>query len=256
MNISGGTFTNNNWVAIGRRDNEGDENSSVGQVNMSGGTWIKNGGGNFIVGASGVGTMIQTGGLVDVQTGITWIGERWSSVGTLTISGTAEFRTTEFSLATSAGTSGELNLNGGTVKTRKIVGGPGPDTATFNGGQIIVTGNEANFISQLDTATIAEGGLKIDTNGFNIGIPQNLTGPGGIMKSGEGTMTLNGINSFEGDVSIEGGGLGAFAQFLDEELEEYPAGRNITLADDTSLTVTTEFFGDWLPVDGLTLAAC
>src|SRR5690606_33623945 len=78
-------------------------------------------------------------------------------------------------------------------------------------------------------------------------------GPGGIMKSGEGTMTLNGINSFEGDVSIEGGGLGAFAQFLDEELEEYPAGRNITLADDTSLTVTTEFFGDWLPVDGLTL---
>jgi hypothetical protein len=51
-------------VAVGR-------DGGTGSLDMSGGSITKTGGGNFIVGASGPGTMTQTGRLVDVQSGIT-----------------------------------------------------------------------------------------------------------------------------------------------------------------------------------------
>lgn len=251
LNIDAGSFSNNSWVAIGRRDNEADANSAVGVVNMSGGTWTKTGGGNFIIGASGTGTFNHTGGLVDVQGGITWIGERWGSVGTLTISGGAEFRSGTFSLGLAGDSSGELNLEGGTVRTQQITGGPGPDTVVFDGTQIVVTANQANFITNLNTATIEAGGLKVDTNGFNVGVPQILSGPGGIVKSGAGTLTLSAVNAFEGDVAVNGGGLATIAQFALEE-GQYPVGGNLSFADDTSMAVTVEFFGDKLPVENLT----
>ena len=71
-NLSAGSLTVNNWVAIGRGNGKG-------TVNMTGGTFFKAGNADarFIVGASGTGggTMNQSGGLTDVQAGISWTGE-------------------------------------------------------------------------------------------------------------------------------------------------------------------------------------
>ena len=162
--FSGGTITNTNWVAIGR-------DNGTGSFTMTGGTWVKNGGGNFIVGASGPGAMTQSAGLVDVQTGITWVGETNSCTGTLTISGTAEFRTSQFIAAVNGGTTGTINFNGGTVRTGQISGGNGNDTVNFGGSQIIATSHQPSFITGLNTANIT-GSLLVNSNGFNLTAPQ------------------------------------------------------------------------------------
>lgn len=203
LNLSGsGAITNSSWVAIGR-------STGTGLVNMSGGSWAKNGGGNYIIGASGSGTLAQSGGLVDVQTGITWLGEANGSVGTHTLSGSGEFRTSQYNLGVNGGATGNANLNGGTLRTGQILGGNGTANVVFNGTQIIATANQAAFISNLDSANIGNGGLKIDTQSFITGVAQNLaaSGTGGLTKTGTGVLSLTGTNTFSGNTAVNAGTL-------------------------------------------------
>ena len=200
-NLSGsGTVNVGNWVAVGR-------DNGTGTLNMTGGTITKTGGGNFIVGASGPGTMTQSGGLVDVQTGIMWIAEQNSATATTTLSGTGEIRASEVILGVAGGTTGNLNLNGGTLRTSRISGGAGTKNVTFDGTQIVVSAQPANFISDLTIAVINSGGLKVNTNGFNATVPQPMGGAGGVVKSGAGTLTLSGPNLFLGSNSVLAGKL-------------------------------------------------
>lgn len=199
-NLSGGSITVNNWVAIGR-------DGGTGNFTMTGGSITKNGGGNFIVGASGPGTMVMSAGLVDVATNITWIGETNNCTGTLTLSDTAEFRSSRVVLAPNGGTTGNLNLNGGVLKTSQITGGNGIENVSFNGAQIIATDFNENFISALDNATIDAGGLKIDSGAFNLSSPQVFAGAGGIVKTGAGKLTLSGTSSYTGPHTVSGGTL-------------------------------------------------
>jgi autotransporter-associated beta strand protein len=200
--MTAGTLNVSSWIAVGR-------SGGTGVVNMSGGTWNKTGAGNFIVGASGAGTLNQNGGLVDVQAGITWLGEVSGNTGTHNLSGNGEFRTSTYSIAPNAGATGNLNLNGGTLRTGQIVGGNGTANVVFNGTQIIATANQGTFISNLDTANVGNGGLKIDTQAFTVASAQNFvsTGTGGLTKSGSGILTLSGTNTFAGGVVLAGGTL-------------------------------------------------
>lgn len=214
VQISGGTINSGSWVVIGRKDGtEGVAAGGVGNVVMTAGTWNKTGTSNFIVGAHGNGTMTMSGGIVDVgadpaaNRGITWVGEQNNCTGTLTLSNTAEFRTKSFTMGVQAGTTGTLNLNGGTAKTTKIAGGAGTSVVNFNGTQIIATGAAADFVSGLGTATIGAGGLKVNSNGFGLTIPQSMDGSGGVIKSGVGTLILSGSNSFTGASQVNAGKL-------------------------------------------------
>jgi len=200
MVLSAGSVTVNNWVAVGR-------DGGTGSLDMSGGSITKTGGGNFIVGASGPGTMTQTGGLVDVQSGITWLAENNSAVATMTLSGTAEFRTSSLVIGVNGGTNGTLNLNGGTLKTGRIIGGPGAETVSFNGTRIVATSSQTTFLNALESATIDAGGLLVDTAGFNSIAPQVLGGAGGVTKSGLGTLSLLGANTYTGPTTVNAGKL-------------------------------------------------
>lgn len=224
LKISGsGEIVNNSWVAVGR------DGSTLGKVEQTGGKWTKTGAGtSFIVGANSVGVYLHSGGLMDVQAGDTWMGEK--STCTYTLSGTGEFRATYFQVARNATAVGNVNLNGGTLRVNQIAGGAGAENISFNGTQIVAKQNHANFIAGIDPAgaTIDSGGLLINSAGFTLNVPQGLDGTGGVVKSGAGKLTLSAIdNSYSGDNSVLGGELALNTGSL--------GAGNITLANSTAL---------------------
>ena len=234
LTFSAGSITSGNWVAVGR-------DSGTGTVNMTGGTWTKTGGGSFIIGASGPGTMTQNAGLVDVQNGDTWMAE--SNTCNYTLGGSGEFRATYFQVARNGSSIGNVYLNGGTLRVNEIVGGGGTEHVHFNGTQIIAKIDEPNFIAGMDSAAavIDSGGLKIDSAGHTLIVPQNLgvgTG-GGVVKSGAGKLTLSGTNTYTGGNTVNGGELVLKATST--------GGGPLTLANGTTLSVAAQSAGATLP---------
>ncbi|MCW1913164.1 autotransporter-associated beta strand repeat-containing protein [Luteolibacter sp. GHJ8] len=199
-NFSSGTINVNSWVAIGR-------DGGTGTFNMSGGTFTKGGAADqrFIVGATGPGTMTQGAGLVDITSSQMWVGE--NNAGTYTLNG-GEVRTpNDLTVAQNGSATGILNLNGGTLRTSKIVGGGGNATVRFNGTQIFGTSNQPNFLAGSDVAEIQAGGLLVNSNGFNLTAPQALSGTGNVTKSGTGTLALVGASTFTGTSTVSAGKL-------------------------------------------------
>lgn len=112
-----------------------------------------------------------------------------------------------------------LNLKaGGLIATKGVTTGPNPlgeTEANFDGGTLKAIQNGSNLIQNLTHAYIKAGGLIVDSNGFDINIPQSLehdpllggTADGGFTKTGLGTVTLGGINTFDGPTNINEGTL-------------------------------------------------
>ncbi len=132
---------------------------------------------------------------------------------------------------------GTLNLNGGALilkTTGAAIAGHANGNANvkFNGPTLIAGAGSANWITGLTEAAISDGGLRIDTNNFNITIPQNLghdsSGApvdGGLTKTWAGMLTLSGTNTYTGPTSVESGmlfltGTGAL-----------PSGSDLTIED-------------------------
>ena len=121
--------------------------------------------------------------------------------------------------------SGTLNLNGGTLITTWIRTRDSqsmPATINFNGGTLQAKSATTDFISNDGLATmnlyVKAGGAKIDTNTYDVKISLNLqTDPaiipptldGGVTKSGAGTLTLSGINTYTGTTTVNAGALAA-----------------------------------------------
>jgi autotransporter-associated beta strand protein len=243
FNMSGGTVNRTGgWTTFGR------DGSSQGHFNQSGGTM--NASGTTIVGLNGsTGTFTMTGGIYNAG-GEVWIGNQgngngtatvsagtfnvgsWLAVGrdnsngTLTISGTGEVNQgiadggTNFEMTNFNGPgTATVNLNGGSLSANRIVHSGNADatsTFNFNGGVLKPRVNEANFLGGLDQANVRNGGAKIDTNGFNIGIGQVLAHSaiggdtaidGGLTKLGAGILTLSAANTYTGATNIDAGTL-------------------------------------------------
>lgn len=250
LTVNGGTIANGAWTVIGR-------NGGSGTVNMTGGTWIKTGNpSQFIVSADGPGTMTQSGGLVDVQGGYTWVSE--GNNGTLTIKDSAEWRTDIMSVG--QGGTGVLNLDGGTLRTHRLTGARerndtgsdgGTGTINFNGTQIIATQSDDLFISdKVDNAIIGAGGLRVNSNGYDLVAREVLSGTGDVVKTGAGTLKLLAENTYAGTNTITGGGLVLFAGEFGNPTNSNPT----TLANGTSLGVerSPNFPGDQAVVSSIT----
>lgn len=108
---------------------------------------------------------------------------------------------------------GNLNLNGGTVTittTGAAIAGGSNATSNLNldGGVTLKAGaSSTNWIQNLDTAVINSGGATIHTNGNNIGFSQVFTGTGGLTKAGDGTLTINTTQQYNGATNVTGGTL-------------------------------------------------
>ncbi len=114
---------------------------------------------------------------------------------------------------------GTVNLDGGTITTKMIIG---PAAAggilDFNGGTLKPVQNRGSFLSGLAIADVKPGGAIVDTAGFDISIAPSLVHEtaagdppldGGLLKKGAGTLTLLGDNTYTGGTTVSAGTLAA-----------------------------------------------
>ena len=200
-NLSGGSLAATNNIFIGK------ELGASGTMTMTGGTMSTSD--KLQIGHNqATGVLTQSGGTVNVQNEV-YIGNEnsGSSVGTYTLSGTAALNVGNEVLVGRDNATGTLNLNGGTVTTKKVEGGTGSATVNFNGGILKARESQGAFITNLDVADVQSGGIHIDSNGFDLAISQVFTGTGGLTKSGAGRLTLSGSNAYAGASTVAAGSL-------------------------------------------------
>jgi autotransporter-associated beta strand protein len=126
--------------------------------------------------------------------------------------GTSTFfglRLTQFLATTGVG---EMNLSGGTLRLSGTVEkGWGNGTVNLSGGQIVSLLAGDVFAAEVPV-TLATGGVgdvafaqaaSTQTNS----LPGTLSGAGGLVQEGPGTLALNGGNAFSGSVTVKGGYL-------------------------------------------------
>ncbi len=213
--LNSGTLEVSNWIAVGRE-------GGTGVMNINGGIVRKTGNGSFTL--TGLGTVNQTAGLVDIQTGNLIVAEYNNATCTYTLGGTGEVRAAQTVIVQNneGGNNGTFNLNtGGVLKTGRFwkaspnAGSVG--SANFDGGTLVAIAHEPNFISGLSNAVILPGGLNIDSNGFAIGTPQNIDGgQGPLIKTGLGSLSLD-TDAFLGQIDVDQGSLavnGSISGFL------------------------------------------
>jgi T5SS/PEP-CTERM-associated repeat protein/autotransporter-associated beta strand protein len=147
-----------------------------------------------------------------VANGVLVVGE--SSPGSLTIANDAAVAANiGVILADTGNSSGTIFLNGtsgnrGVLETPGISGGVGSGgaTLTFNGGILMATADETDFITAI-TVNIASGGAFIDDGGFTVGISNPIGGSGGLTKQGNGTLILTASINYGGGTTISAGTL-------------------------------------------------
>jgi autotransporter-associated beta strand protein len=113
-----------------------------------------------------------------------------------------------------AGVNNTFNLNGGTLTIGQVITNNNSGTAAFNfnGGTLRAAAASTTFVDlggATQTANVLTGGAIIDSNGFNLTIPQALlsSGSGGLTKQGAGTLTLSATNTYTGPTLVTGGTL-------------------------------------------------
>lgn len=200
-NMSGGTFTSASWFVVGRNS------GSNGTLTMSGGKIDKTAAGSdFVVagGTSSTGTVLLSGGLIDATGVAASIGK--DGTGVLTVSASGEIRANTMIVGEMSTGTGTVNLNTGGIITVNAIngglGGVGTANLNFNGGTLKARQDNAAFVQNMDTASVLDGGVIVDTNGFNVsfdqGFSQGGSGIGVISKINTGTLTLAGSTDNSG----------------------------------------------------------
>jgi autotransporter-associated beta strand protein len=147
-----------------------------------------------------------------------------ASAGTLTLSGANTF-------------SGGLTVNAGTVAVNNA-NALGLAQATFAGATL-----QALSSLTLANAIEGDGAYTIDTNGNNLTLSGILSGGGAITKISNGTLTLNGANTFSGGLNINAGTVAVDDSTALGSAQATIAG-GATLQALSSLTLTNPILGN------------
>lgn len=146
------------------------------------------------------------------------------ATGTFTMSGTATVDG-NLVMAEGAGAKGTVNLNGGTLITSELKVGTGvaaDQILNLNGVTIKARTDLATLIAgNVTTASLQSGGITFDSNGFAVSTAAVMTGPGGLTKKGEGTLTVNSVQNYTGATKVEKGTLKLTQPYLADNGDVY-----------------------------------
>ena len=153
------------------------------------------------------------------------------------------------------GVTSTLNLNGGLFQVTSIntPSSSSLSTLNLNGGTLQANANSSQFINGVFQVLIGAGGAVIDSQAYNITIPEVLQDNNGnnatLTKIGTGTLTLSGANSFGGS----GGATTVSAGTLIINTSA-SASANYSVADNAALNLMVQSSGAQLqPQQNVTL---
>ncbi|MBL7481774.1 autotransporter outer membrane beta-barrel domain-containing protein [Legionella bononiensis] len=201
LNIVNGGIVSNQSTTIGSAVNS----SGIATVDGAGSQWLT---ADIFLGFNGNGSLtISNGAYVQAVTGMV-LGQNNTATGILSV------------------------LSGGILETRNINKGTGSASVLFNGGILRANTSTNTFISQFAAGDLQIGsnGLFIDSNGFNIGTTNVLSGTGFLNKLGTGILTLSGAQLYTGNTIITNGTLAI------------GAGGSIAASSGVNLTGSTAIF--------------
>jgi autotransporter-associated beta strand protein len=142
--------------------------------------------------------------------------------------------------------------NGGELAATNVSvsnGTTGTNTLTFDDGKLTARANSATLLSGTGTVKIRSGGATIDSGAYSVTVSSALTEDatstgGGLTKTGAGTLTLTGENSYTGDTTVSQGVLAVSGNSIPDSNELVIAGGKVNLATvSNNETVNTLVFG-------------
>ena len=206
-NLSGGTLQMANSLLVG-------VGAGAGALKVSGGTLVQASSVAFHVGnngASGSGQYIQSGSSV-VTAGIFRVAGNAGGVGNFTLSNGTFYAASWDTLAATATSTGHVSLAGGTAILPARTGTKlGYADFTFDGGTLQAPATSTTYLQGFDRADLTTHGAVLDTAGFDITVSQTLENAAGqagtLTKTGLGTLTFAGANTYSGNTTISNGVL-------------------------------------------------
>ena len=225
-------------------------------IGNQGGTGTYNLNGGTLTLAGGLNVLGRSAGTNPISTGVLNIGQTGAST-LLEITNGSSLINGNNAAVTNLGT-GTINQNGGTVRASDgtiYVAGFGNGTYNLNGGVLEIAGTglqarynntaststfnfgdgmirviESDMVSDVNANLVEPAGSVIDTNGLNASLTGSLAGVGQLVKTGDGFLTLSGINSHSGGTSVLDGELIANGSAV-------LGSGNVAFADSTSLSL-------------------
>lgn len=226
LNIRNGAVVNaNDWIGIGR-------DNGKGVVNLEGGSLNKGGGNNISIGwkDQSNGSIVQTGGTLNVTSGETWIGEGGQALinssggsanilrldvghagggnGELRVSGGSNFKATGIVIGANDSVNGVINLSGGSLTATSITTGnsSGSKTVNWTGGNLAVGAyNVGVGLNNTGTGRLTPGGGNaIGTTAITGNYTQSATARMAIelASSGVDTVTSTGTVTLDGPLEL------------------------------------------------------
>ena len=210
LTLDGGTYTNT-WTG----------NHVIGGAGSMSTLEVSNGGRLFVprewfVGHNTGGALIGDGGNIDVGNNPLYLSNNNNAPSVLALTNAVlTCSDIRFAYSSGKGSTQTLVFKNTLANLAKFVFNKKTDASSilFDGATLVPKAAAANFMpSGLPSPTLGADGLVI-SNAFDVTAAVGMKGPGGLVKKGDGKLTLTGAQTFAGDVVVSNGTFAASSTF-------------------------------------------